>query len=135
MQHRPSAGNPMSAYTMPSEISSRLIIVETFSGSSCGGASATWMNPSRPFLLSQSLVAVESAIGSIYSSSILLLQVGAWALLIACVLPETCVLYCALKSFHLRNETPSFVQVFWAPHFSPSPLHDSRACTSCIIIA
>ena len=111
MEHSPLMGNLMRTYIIPLE-SSLVDRCWTFSDSSCGGALATQINPSSPSLLSQSLVAVESAIGSIYSSSILLLQVGAWALLIACVLSETCVLFCALKSFHSRNETPSFVQIF-----------------------
>ena len=99
MEHNPLESIPMRAYTIPSESSSRSIVVATFSSSLCGGASATRMKPSRLFLMSQSLVAVESAIGFVFSSSTSLLELGACALLISYALLKACALCCALKIF------------------------------------
>ena len=73
--------------------------------------------PRSIFPLLLSLVAFESAIGFVFSSSTSLLRLGACALLIACALLEACALCCALKIFRSRNETPSFVRKFCATIF------------------
>ena len=55
IDYRPLVGKLMRACTMPSEISSRSIVDTTFSGSSCGGVSAT-LRPSKVAVINPSCV-------------------------------------------------------------------------------
>ena len=68
------------------------------------------MKPSRPFLISQFLTSLDSAMGSVLSTSS-----SVWRLS-ACAFPEFYAL-CVLEICHSRNETSSFIQKFCSPIF------------------
>ena len=98
--------NPYSNNTWDtSVISARSMVDATFSGSSCGGASAIHINPSRPFLLNHSHAALESAMRpeSSLSLSVCFSERG-----LRSVRLRACMLFCALLKLSSLNEHPSF---------------------------
>ena len=92
-------------------------MASTFSDSSCGGASTTRRNPSRPYWVNHFLVISESAMGSIMSfASVVVLSVGVadWAFYVRWT---TLNHFCALNALCSRNERDSVRRRFCVPIF------------------